>query len=123
MSVDLSELLAERRNLEISLAGGMFKMNIVYNPASQTEDIERQVKQAIDEEQLGKAIRIYVKTVVKEWDLTENGEPIPIEDEPMIMKVPSKILVTIFQAVGEDLRSGEARSSSDEHSGIQTFQG
>lgn len=123
MSVDLSELLAERRPLEISLAGGMFKMNIVYNPASQTEEIERQVKQAIDDEEFGKAIRIYVKTVVKEWDLTENGDSIPIEDEPMITKVPSKILVTIFQAVGEDLRSGEARSSSDEHSGIQTFQG
>ena len=109
MPLDLSDLLAERRELDVKYHD--FVICITYNPNTQTEVIEELMKEQIDEQRYAASLRTFIVKSVTKWDLTEDGKPLPIDDETVRTKVPTAVQVAITTAITEDIRGPEASGS------------
>ncbi len=110
MPLDLSDLLAERRELDVKFHD--FVICITYNPNTQTEVMEELIKEQIDDEKYAASLRTFLVKSVTKWDLTENGEVLPIDDDTVRNKIPTTVQVALCQAITEDIRGPEASGSS-----------
>lgn len=108
MPVDIDDLLAERKELPVPF--GPFTVTVVYNPASQTNEVEDAIEADLKEERWGASIRNYLVHIVKDWDLTKDGRKVPISDEAIKQLVPTKLQVDIMKAIKKDMDDSEGEA-------------
>lgn len=98
--ISVEDLLSGRRELEISFPRTDLTILITYNPRIWTDTYRAGRLTQISTSQ-------GLEDVILEWDLTRDGEPIPIEVEA-IGQIPSVITNKIFYAIGKDINTGKA---------------
>ncbi len=80
-------------------------INIAYRPYS--TEIEQRVKG--DGAWESKSMNQLVAKVLIDWDLTQQGKPLPITEESL-SKLPTLLQLYLFYAVQNDLREGKLPS-------------
>ena len=126
MGIELSDLLSERRWIEVEIDDN--KINVAYNPNRITNRrmaeltqlqaaLKRNDSEVSEEEALYTTIKLFCDVVV-EWDIMHKGEPYPIEFKAL-QDFPSAIMNRIWAALRNDIDTGEEeKKASNENSAV-----
>jgi hypothetical protein len=97
--MQLSELFSEVRQISVGTKLGEVTVN--YRPASYTAEVEALLLNA-GQHPLSTLCRILGNLLV-EWDVMDGEKMYPISEEAL-MRLPAQFLLTIMQAITEDMR-------------------
>lgn len=109
MPVELSDLLGNECWVEVVVAGGTFR--VAYKPETtslmrqaemQKHMRDLQARNDMDEVQQVTEIAKTLCEVVTNWDLTRDGQPLPITPEVVAKSIPGAWINTIMAAIRDD---------------------
>lgn len=100
MPITLAEIAVDRRELSIPIGNGV--LNIAYNLAGLTPQVEAQFRRAAREDRNGEALVTFLQPLLLSWDLLgEDGQPLPITEETL-QTLPLAFLAQLVEAIGAD---------------------
>lgn len=101
MPITLADIAVDRRELSIPIGDGV--LNIVYNLAGLTPQVEAQFRRAAQEQQNGEALVAFLTPLLLSWDLLgEDGQPLPVTAE-ILQTLPLAFLARLVEAIGADI--------------------
>lgn len=101
MPITLAEIAVNRRELSIPIGDGV--LNIVYNLAGLTPQVEAQFRRMAQEQQNGEALVSFLAPLLLEWDLLdEAGQPLPVTAD-VLQTLPLMFLARLVEAIGADI--------------------
>jgi len=111
MAIELADLLRDERKLTVKVAAG--ELEITYRPSAFTAAAEERYLDAIENKRVNYAYAQALSEILTDWDLTRNGEVIPIIPDEL-KHLPAEFLADVFLAVVQDNRMGgkETRKNS-----------
>lgn len=113
MPITLSQLKAERRPLELEVAGDTIKFS--YRPYALTPELEDQLAQVPEDGQPASAglLKFFVE-LVADWDVkSEPGDKKPLEvTVGNLRRFPSKLIKQLFDRIREDQAPPKAPEGS-----------
>lgn len=109
--MDLKNLLSGRpKDVKVEWLDHM--VMVTFDPMLFTPALQAKVSEA----EMSKGVVDLLVRLLKGWDITENGEPYPI-NETTIGELPLGFLTAIVKAIGEELQQDPSlRGTSDEPS-------
>jgi hypothetical protein len=112
MPIELSELLSDERWVEVPI--GESVLNVAYRPNATSllrqAEIQRHIREmqgqsdADEVAQAQEMAKVFCEMVC-DWDLTEQGKPLPVTPEIVAGRLPPLIFSAIMTAIGEDGRA------------------
>lgn len=108
--MDVGSLTGVTERVEFSFAGQVG--NVEYRPNVYSLGYYRKIRKVLDEEQIGELAPLLCELIAA-WDLTANGEPIPVTPEGM-ERVPFPLINAIQAAIqkASDVPDDEKKGSS-----------
>jgi hypothetical protein len=103
MPITLEQLRQETK--ELSIPVGDDAITFQYRVNAFTPEMEETLRDLDDEEVKSRTVREMIKRLVASWDIKENTKDkqcLPVSDE-VIAQLPTRILVRMITAVGDDL--------------------
>jgi len=98
--MQLSDIVRDTRKLVVHFDNG--DLNITYRPSSYTAEVESQVMDGLNTRPVGTLCKM-LAPMLMEWDLMDGDKPLAIS-EKTLDKLPGQFLITILQAIMEDMR-------------------
>lgn len=111
MPISVAELLNERRTFTLPV--GEDELTVTYNPQAYTPKAESEMQKFVGEGKPGTGLAQTLANVLLEWDLLEDGDPLPCDFETMT-NLPTRFLVEVSNGIGNDIRvTAEERKNLD----------
>ena len=97
MPIEIGHLVSKRKPLKIEWAGET--VNIVYRPYSLS--IGQEIRDALTGDDRHYLIE-EMRRLLVEWDITEDGQPVPI-DEESLERLPLEFLNAVSRAILDEM--------------------
>lgn len=110
----LSNIVRNERPLavEVETVDGDGVINIVYKPSVITPASAAASRDENPEKLFMVVVLAQLLILLSKWDLEDDGQIIPITEDGL-SGVPTLILVTIWEAIGEDIREKKVKKASN----------
>jgi hypothetical protein len=112
MPIELSELLSDERWVEVQIGASI--LNVAYRPNATSlqrqAEIQRHIREMqsqSDTDEVAQALdmaKVFCEMVC-DWDLIDQGKPLPVTPEIVAGRLPPLIFSAIMTAIGEDGRA------------------
>lgn len=110
MPIKVANLISDKRRFKLDYQSA--EINITYKPSWYTPAMEEQVRQlAEDQFQAGILVKSLAALLI-EWDVLDDKGKALKPTEELLKTLPVSFLARVFEAVSEDMRSGEAAKAS-----------
>jgi hypothetical protein len=100
MGVQLSDLMADRREVVVSLKGLEFM--VAYNPSAYTPELESMILNIDEKRPVGTTAEL-LESIVVDWDLIDGTEKVPVNHDSFV-RMGIMVLAAILGAINADLR-------------------
>jgi hypothetical protein len=101
--VEVATLGKQRKELFVPFGDADDGVNLVYNPKAYTLDVEDRLNQLAERTLQSEAMAITLETMVVEWDITDEGKPVPVTVEGMKQaRLPVVVMGELLQAIRKD---------------------
>lgn len=114
--MEVATLGKARKDLFVPLTEDGQGVHLVYNPKAYTLDVEDRLNDLQNRMLQSEAFAITLETMVVEWDITNEGAPVPITVEGIKQaKLPVVIMGEILAAIRKDTNptATEGKASGD----------